>query len=572
MSKAISNSNKSFRQLPLSALIGTLLFSAAFESSSTAYAQSGDAPFKQTAKRRHGYLRPQNDLVNHSLMWGIDIPPNERFAPNKSPSTQNDFLLLQKKNKEILAQEPKNVHALVELGYACRNLNDLKTDIDCCSRAIEENSKFAAAYSERGMAYEGMEDYANALSDFTKAIAFDSKNPFYYAHLGRLYLREKKMQDAINACTISIGMSSQNPAVFYYRGKAYAHGGQFQKAAADYDKAIQLDENGDIGFYVDRAYAYTQLDLILKALDDLKVAIKIDSDDFPRQLDIAFTAGESENTPEARQRIFDLGRELVDVKPYSLALQKALFSRFRRKYSDAIAIFDEVIKENPQNAESYLYRGETFSDMDDELKAIDNYSKVLQLEPANADAFNYRARSFFKQKDYTKAIDDLNQLIKIRPDRYAYMMRSGAYRAIGNIEKSDEDRKNFLQFAQNTYRARNNPSPENFSKFLERDLDAFFSKKLGKKTHVDYEELPTSITPLMIFGLPRSYYWLKITVDGKSVDQGAACLLGVQRERFVVHKYASITEIRKNPDTIDSTCPSQVRDAIFQHAGLSRPL
>ncbi len=503
---------------------------------------------------------------------GLDIPPNDLVVPNKIPITQNDFLLMQKKNKDILAKNPKNIQALVELGYASRNLNDLETDIGCCNKALELNPAYAPGYSERGMAYEGSEDFEKALSDFTKAISLDSHSPIYYANLGRLYLRTKKTNDAIHACTTSINMAPQNAVVFYYRGRAYFEAGNFQKAIEDFDKAINLDATIEIGCYIGRANANAHLNSIDRTIEDLRKAIKIDSDDFPRQMDMAFTRGESENTPEARQRIFDLGRELVDDKPFSPALQKALFNRFVSNNSVAIAEFDELVKQYPQCVELYLYRGETFSDIGEEEKAIDDYSKVLQLEPANPDAYLYRARTFIMRKEYTKAIDDLNQLIKVRPDRFAYIMRSGAYSAIGDTKNSLEDRKRFLTSARNTSIARNNPSAEDFSKLLKRDLDRYFSKVLAKKAQVDFEEIRSTTVPAIVFGLPRTYYWLRITVNGKLVDQGAACLLGVQRERFLVHKFASIAEIRKNPRTIDSTCPEGVRAAIFERAGVSRPL
>jgi tetratricopeptide (TPR) repeat protein len=526
-------------------------------------------PMSSSAKRKYGFLRPQNDMVNHSLFMGLDIPPNQRVPQNKIPRTQNDFLLMREKNNGLLQKDPKNLSALLEFGYASRNLNDLQSDIASCTKAIELDPASAAAYAERGMAYEGSPDFEKALADFQKAVSLDPKNPVFYAYLGRLSLRSGKFRGAIEQCTKSIAVSSQNSAVFYYRGKAYLSLSEFQNAIKDFDTAIKIDPDDEVGYYIDRACAKTHLNSLNEAIEDLKLAIKVDSDDFPRQIDVAFTEGQSENTPEARQKIFDLARELIDIKPYSQLLQRALFNRFLSEYPSAISEFDATIKRYPLQPELYLYRGETYADMKEEEKARANFSRVLELQPANADAYGYRARSFINQKDYVKAIADLDQLIKIRPDRFAFMMRSGAYAASGNMEKAAADRQNFLAYAKTAYQAKNTPNIEQSNKFLTRDLDDYFSKKFGKKVHVDFETIPAKTTILAMFGLPGSYYWLKILHDGKLLDQGAAFLWAVQKERFVVHKYASIIEIKKNPKTIDKSCPPEVRESFLKHAGLN---
>jgi len=502
---------------------------------------------------------------------GLDVPPDKRVKANEVPRTQNDFLLMLQNSQKVLEKNPKDASALLELGFASRNLNDLERDVQSCTKAIELDPKFAAAYAERGLAHEAAERFAPARADFDKAIELEPKNAAYQAHLGRLFLREKKFSEAIAQCSKSIELDAQSAAVYYYRGKAHVADGDFNKALADFDQAVKLDPHGDVGFYIDRASARTKLNSIDGAIEDLRSAVRLDADDFPRQMDIAFTKGESEKTPEARQRILDLAKELIDVKPQSQGLRKALFYSLLGKNAEAITEFDKAAQRYPNQSEVFLYRGQTFAGMNENDKALADFTSAIRFDQSAPDAYMYRAKLFMMRHEYTKAIADLDQVNKIRPNRFAYMMRAAALQSVGDFSAAAAARQDFMTLAKTTHIAKDSPKPADSSKLLQRDLDDYFKGKVGKAVHVDFEALPCETTTGLMFVLPRSYYWVKIVHDGKLIDQGAACLYAVQKERYVVHVYASITEIKKRPGTIDGGCPLEVRTEIYKRAGLTTP-
>lgn len=114
-----------------------------------------------------------------------------------------------------------------------------------------------------------------------------------------------------------------------------------------------------------------------------------------------------------------------------------------KDYQRAIADHDKAIALNPTLALAYSNRGNAYQDLGDSQRAISNYDKAISLDPQLAIAYTSRGNAYSKLNEYPKALDDQNTAISLNPDfSIAYYNRGNIYFAL------KDHRKAILDFSQ----------------------------------------------------------------------------------------------------------------------------
>ena len=120
-----------------------------------------------------------------------------------------------------------------------------RENIEECNQAILHGrltrKDLLATYVNRGILYGAMEDYQKALKDYLTAIELEPETGEVYVNLGNLYLLGRKYDVAIEQYNTAIELTlTQDHIAHFNRGMAYENNKQFDNAAADYRKAIEL--------------------------------------------------------------------------------------------------------------------------------------------------------------------------------------------------------------------------------------------------------------------------------------------------------------------------------------------
>jgi tetratricopeptide (TPR) repeat protein len=111
-------------------------------------------------------------------------------------------------------------------------------------------------------------------------------------------------------------------------------------------------------------------------------------------------------------------------------------------YDLALNDYLNAIRLKPDYTEAYYDCGNLYSSQGLYDKAITNYSKAIELEPDHFKAFNNRGFAYFKQELLDKSIEDYTKAVELNPDyARAFVNRGNAYYKKGLNDNACQDFK-----------------------------------------------------------------------------------------------------------------------------------
>jgi tetratricopeptide (TPR) repeat protein len=187
---------------------------------------------------------------------------------------------------------------------------------------------------------------------------------------------------AIKACTqIIAGKETKQTKsmALYNRGWAYRNKGDYDRAIADYTRAIELDPKNAHAFS-DRGVAHYD-----KKEYDLAIA------DATRALEL---------NPKGSTTYNNRGQAY----------------RAKSDYDRAFTDLSRAIELNAKNSVAFYNRGTTYIDKVDYEHAIADLTRAITLDPKQADFRRYRAIAYLKTGKFDLARADLDKAVELKPD------------------------------------------------------------------------------------------------------------------------------------------------------------
>lgn len=155
--------------------------------------------------------------------------------------------------KEALKPEPKNVHALNNIGVAYFKLNKLDEAVSYYTKAVNLGVANATTYFFRGIIIgKHRREPAKAVKDFTKAIELQPRFSRAYVNRASAYSSLKQYDKAVADYNKAVELQpSIVKAIIEKRAIAYYKKGDHAKAWADVEKAKELGVKVDKKFVAD---------------------------------------------------------------------------------------------------------------------------------------------------------------------------------------------------------------------------------------------------------------------------------------------------------------------------------
>jgi len=145
------------------------------------------------------------------------------------------------------------------------------------------------------------------------------------------------------------------------------------------------------------------------------------------------------NLPKEKVRLYTKAIEL-DPNFIDAYINRGNSYQNLKQYKKAIENYDQAIKLDPKFAFAYNNRGYSFYNLKQDKEAIEDYNQAIKLDPEFALAYNNRGLSFYNLKQYKKAFKDYNQAIKLDPECvFAYNNRGNSYHNLKQYEKAIEN-------------------------------------------------------------------------------------------------------------------------------------
>jgi protein O-mannosyl-transferase len=219
---------------------------------------------------------------------------------------------------------------------------------------------------------------------------------------------EKALADYDRALTLypSYGPGYNDRGVTYFRQQKY------QQAIADFTKAIQLAPEKTQS-YINRGDVYRETGRISEARDDYQKAIEINPRS-PVGLSRMAEISKGEGNPQGAVKNYTLAIA-QDPRNWSAYWERGNIYAARGLDDLAIADYSKVIEIQPRFIEARVSRGNSYLSIGDLEKAIADYSQVIRTAPQIPEVYSNRGLAYIRKQDFDSALSDYSAAIRINP-------------------------------------------------------------------------------------------------------------------------------------------------------------
>ena len=156
--------------------------------------------------------------------------------------------------------------------------HELASAIEDLSTAIRLDPKSAVAYYQRADLYEAEGDFRKAIADLTEAIRLDPKQPRTPYQPGLRLLGRGRTGEGHRRPCGGHPAGARRAGPHAMRGTIYQQKGDFEKAVADLDRAIELEPKSP-GCYEIRAAMRLQQGDYDRGMADIQAALRLNAKD-----------------------------------------------------------------------------------------------------------------------------------------------------------------------------------------------------------------------------------------------------------------------------------------------------
>ena len=123
---------------------------------------------------------------------------------------------------------------------------------------------------------------------------------------------------------------------------------------------------------------------------------------------------EEKEVPQAEKKSKETALVDVDYNRKKL-FKKGVNLMADEKLEEAITVFEQALRIDPDNVETLLKLGYARFHLDDYHEALRVYDKILDIDVTNPEAWNLKGLVHYEQKNYSKALDSVEKAIETDP-------------------------------------------------------------------------------------------------------------------------------------------------------------
>ncbi len=290
-------------------------------------------------------------------------------------------------------------------GRARYTLGDYYKALGDMERAIELNDQYADYHNYLGLIKYALSDYSNSKGDFLRAIQLDSTGHVGYLNYAFAAFQLEEYESAITYLDKGITYNPDNGQLILNRGVLYFQLDEFQKSLKDYRKTLELGY-GDRGETLNRiGVAFYGLEQYDSAALYFRQGVDLSPDNLQRQKNLGDTYYQL-GTYEKAIITYRKAQELTDEPDATLLNDLAMSYYHSEDYQTALAVLNELIETNNENASYYDNRAYTYTAVMDYQNAIKDFSRSIDLYSTDKEIYYQRGLLYQLQNNRFDACRD----------------------------------------------------------------------------------------------------------------------------------------------------------------------
>ena len=335
---------------------------------------------------------------------------------------EDHFAIAQKNIAMALKENRKLLSAywmLIQMAKADGDSTDVRAAFERGSKTIPRSLILRAAYMDAltprwGGSYAEMQVFA------TRSRLNSSVNPAFAVlsglidlDKGQLLEDDQKNEEALRY--YNHAFESGNYWLFYEsRGRLYCRMERYHEGLADLTRALELRPQR-MPTLIYHAGALAGNQQFEKALEEFQLAASTDPND----------------------------PELKGWKDWSAArIDRIAYQTFPKDHKKGLDLYNLAAKLQPAYAQTFAYRGYSFSQTGETDKAIADLKTAMQIDPHDITAYQYMKRILGKQSKWDEILPYWDQYIALEPNNaLAYLERGGTYFRKGDLVDATADAK-----------------------------------------------------------------------------------------------------------------------------------
>jgi protein O-GlcNAc transferase len=335
--------------------------------------------------------------INYLYQQAIQLIQNQCFD-----EAEIILLKIYKVNKNI----PEVISAL---GFVSGMKKKHKDAIKYFKNAIQLTSTDPNLYINLANAYDEIANFQESIKCYKKAIALGVNTALVWLGVGKAYFETENYQSAINAYEKSVKLNPNDYKTWYNLGIVYFKKGNFEEALKKFHLSAKHHLNDSV--YISIGDCEYALKNYKKAIENYDLALKIN----PQNYEIYNAKAATYTATLSFHDAFESCTKSLNIKPLNIKglSNLGIILRNFRRYKDAIGVFDEVLKQKPNDYDVIFNKAqclELIHRFDESLKA---YEKVFHINPfhdqlsglyINAQLRTYSWRSLHKNNAYLQKI------------------------------------------------------------------------------------------------------------------------------------------------------------------------
>jgi cellulose synthase operon protein C len=334
-----------------------------------------------------------------------------------------------KLNDEILKGNPHDVDALVYRGQIQLRHNDAGGAVDSLQDALKNDSGNATAHYQLGIAFDMQHNDARAESEWREAVRLrpdltDAQRALAALEISRgdldaltqtaqqiitsapnapdgymmralAEMDRQKYSDSEQDLTKAMGLAPGSPAPYVQMGNLHQRQKQYPEAVKFYQQALEKDAAS-----TDALQGIMNVYLIQKQPDQAVAAARAQIAKSPNTsgfYDLLGTAlFDNKKDLSAAEAAFHKAIEL-DKNNSDALLKLGEVQAAQGSVSQALALYQQSIKDHPREIAFYILAGEMYESQNDWTNAKGMYQKALEIQPDNPLASNNLAYVMLQQ-------------------------------------------------------------------------------------------------------------------------------------------------------------------------------